>query len=809
MEKRSAVSFGTVEVTVGIISLIGLYIISRTSYPVFHTLAELFSIIIGFGLFMLIWNSRRFIDNNYLVFISIAYLFVAGFDLIHTLAYKGMDVFAGYGANLPTQLWIAARYAESLALLAAPFYIHRRLRTNVVLTGFTALFSLLLATIFAGVFPDCYLEGSGLTPFKIASEYIISVILLCSLILLIRKREGFDREVLVLITLSIIATIGSELAFTFYVGVYDLSNLVGHYLKIISFYLIYKAVIETGLTKPYNLMFRNLKQNEEALGKARDRAQHYLDLVGGFMVALNADQTVAMINRRGCKILGYEAPEIIGKKWFDTFVPERLRDSVKDVFSRLMAGEVQENRVFENPVVTRSGEERIILWQNSVLREEEGRITGTLSSGEDITDRKRAEEELRAHKDHLEALVDERTAELQRINEQLHREITHRTEVERALRKSSREIYDLYNHAPCGYHSLDRDGVFVQINDTELHWLGYTREEVIGKLNYADLLTPQSRDVFRNHFPRFKVRGWDRDIEFEMVRKDGSLLPVLLSATAVTDDNGEFIMSRSTSYDITERRKAEEDIRRLNEQLERRVVERTADLEAANKELEDFTYTVSHDLRAPLRAIDGFSRMLLKAEGNNLTDDTQRKLNVIRNNVLRMGQLIDDLLAFSRLGRTAMSLAPVDMEGLVQETWNDLCTIDDGHQKELRIGALPQAFGDRTLVRQVLSNLLSNAVKYSHSKGRAVVEIGGEDNGGDTLYYVRDNGVGFDMCYYDKLFGVFQRLHSDEEFEGTGVGLAIVKRIVHRHGGTVWAEGKVNEGAVFYFTLPGKTGRAI
>ncbi|MHB9096705.1 MAG: MASE3 domain-containing protein, partial [Syntrophales bacterium] len=491
MEKRSAVSFSAIEVTLGVISLIGLYVVSRFSYPVFHMLAELFSIVIGFGLFMLIWNSRRFIDNNYLVFISIAYLFIAGLDLIHALAYKGMDVFAGYGTNLPTQLWIAARYAESLALLTAPFYINRRLRTNVVLAGFAALFSLLLAAIFSGVFPDCYVDGRGLTPFKIASEYVISAILLCSLILLLRKREGFDREVLVLITLSIVTTIGSELAFTFYVGVYDLSNLVGHYLKIISFYLIYKAVIETGLTKPYNLMFRNLKQKEEALEKERDRAQSYLDLVGGFMVALNTDQTVAMINRRGCEILGYEAPEIMGKNWFDTFVPERMRDGVKDVFSGLMAGDVPEHQAFENPVVTRSGEERIISWQNSVLRAEEGRITGTLSSGEDITDRKRAEEELRAHKDHLEALVDERTAELQRINERLQREIAHRTDAEKALRKSSLEIYDLYNHAPCGYHSLDKDGVFVQINDTELQWLGYARGEVIGKLKYVDLITPR------------------------------------------------------------------------------------------------------------------------------------------------------------------------------------------------------------------------------------------------------------------------------------------------------------------------------
>jgi PAS domain S-box-containing protein len=375
-------------------------------------------------------------------------------------------------------------------------------------------------------------------------------------------------------------------------------------------------------------------------------------------------------------------------------------------------------------------------------------------------------------------------------------------DAEQALRKSSREIYDLYNHAPCGYHSLDKDGIFVQINDTELRWLGYAREEIIGTVKYDDLLTPRSRELFRSNFQLFKVRGWISDMEFEMVRKDGSILPVLLSATTVTDNNGEFIMSRATSYDITERRKAEEDIRRFNEQLEKKVIDRTRDLEAANKELEDFTYTVSHDLRTPLRAIDGFSRMLLRDEGNNLTENTQRKIDVIRDNVQRMGRLIDDLLALSRLGRTTMSLSSVDMEKLVNETWNDLCAIDDGHRKELQMWPLPGFFGDRALVRQVLANLLSNAVKYSRPKGRAIIEIGGKDSGDEILYYVKDKGVGFDMRYYDKLFGAFQRLHSDEEFEGTGVGLAIVRRIVHRHGGTVWAEGKVDEGAVFYFTLP-------
>ncbi|MBE0558245.1 MAG: PAS domain-containing sensor histidine kinase, partial [Proteobacteria bacterium] len=254
MKKPSAVSFGLGEAAVGTISLVLLYVISRYSYTLFHMIGELFSIVIGFSLFMLTWNSRRIIDNNYLIFIGIAFFFVAGVDLVHTLAYKGMDIFAGYGTNLPTQLWIAARYLESLSLLAAPFVIRRALRTDITFTGYAVLTTVLLASIFGGLFPDCHTEGVGLTRFKVVSEYLISAILLCSLLVLLANRGAFDRDVLVLLALALIATIGSELAFTFYVGVFDFSNLVGHYLKIIAFYLIYKAVIETGLAKPYTLM---------------------------------------------------------------------------------------------------------------------------------------------------------------------------------------------------------------------------------------------------------------------------------------------------------------------------------------------------------------------------------------------------------------------------------------------------------------------------------------------------------------------------------------------------------------------------
>jgi hypothetical protein len=256
------------------LALFGLYLTSLHSYLLFHSLAEIFSIVVACAIFMIAWNSRQFLDNNYLLFIGIAYLFVGGFDLLHTLAYKGMGVLPRYGANLPTQLWIVTRYIESLSLLIAPVFIGRKLRPGLILAGYSLVTAVVLATIFYWrIFPDCFVEGVGLTPFKKISEYVISVILAGSIALLVRKQKAFDRHVLRLLVASILLTIAAELAFTFYVSVYGISNLFGHFCKIISFYLIYKAIIETGLRKPYDLLFRDLKQSEEAQREARDELE--------------------------------------------------------------------------------------------------------------------------------------------------------------------------------------------------------------------------------------------------------------------------------------------------------------------------------------------------------------------------------------------------------------------------------------------------------------------------------------------------------------------------------------------------------
>ncbi|MEW6689032.1 MAG: ATP-binding protein [Pseudomonadota bacterium] len=375
----------------------------------------------------------------------------------------------------------------------------------------------------------------------------------------------------------------------------------------------------------------------------------------------------------------------------------------------------------------------------------------------------------RARRAELEHRVRERTAELE---------------------QTSRALEDLYDNAPCGYHSVDAEGRFVRMNATWLAWLGYRREEVVGKLRHPDIMTPQSAELFRTKwFPLFREQGWLKEVEFEYVRKDGSTFPGLISGSSIRDKDGRFVMSRSTVIDITERKRIEAELQALNAQLQ-----------AVNRELESFSYSVSHDLRAPLRAVDGYALMLAEDYGSKLDDEGRRLLGVVRASAAQMGRLIDDLLQFSQVGRRPLAAAPLDMRALAGEVAAELGPAFPQARIEMR--ELPPAVGDRALLRHVWMNLIGNALKYSARVPAPRVEIGGHADGAEALYWVRDNGAGFDMRYKDKLFNVFQRLHREDEFEGTGVGLAIVQRVILRHGGRVWAEGVVGKGACFSFALP-------
>jgi PAS domain S-box-containing protein len=289
------------------------------------------------------------------------------------------------------------------------------------------------------------------------------------------------------------------------------------------------------------------------------------------------------------------------------------------------------------------------------------------------------------------------------------------------------------------------------------------------------------------------------DGKTETARRDVSAGELFFSQTITYIPEAKRLRVYST--DITERKAAEQKVHQLNSELEERVIKRTGELEAANKELEAFSYSISHDLRAPLRAVNGFAGIVLEDFGPQLPEEGRGYLERIRAGAVRMGVLIDDLLAFSRLSRQSVNRQAVNSTRIVNEVLDELKPQREGRQIEIKIGELPECHGDAGLLQQIWANLISNAIKYTRGREPAIIEIGCAQENGEDVFFVRDNGAGFDMQYANKLFGVFQRLHRDDQFEGTGVGLAIVQRIVHRHGGRVWAQAEENRGATFYFTI--------
>ena len=498
----------TLALIVGFLIIAGLYATSLYSYLLFHTLIELFSIVVSLVIFVLAWNTRQVQENHYLLFLGVALLFTGALELLHTLAYKGFGVFPKYDANLPTQLWIAFRYLAAFTFLIAPLFIARKLDVPKMIAVYALVTSLLIGAIFLDLFPECFIEGRGLTPFKIYSEYVIILMFLAGLGLLIRNRESFDRTVLRLMALAIVASVLSELSFTQYVSVFGPANMIGHFFLLASVACIYKAIVVTGMVEPARLLFRNLKLSEEKVS-------------------------------------------------------------------------------------------------------------------------------------------------------------------------------------------------------------------------------------------------------------------------------------------------------RLNEELSESVVK----LEAANRELEAFSYSVSHDLRAPLRHISGFASCLSEDYASRLDEQGKDYLARIQRGADKMSWLIDDMLRLSQISRQEMNRGDVNLSKIASSVVKELRETNPGRNVDINVMEGLGAAADLRLMEIVMSNLLGNAWKFTSKTENAQIEFGvmseniGQSGHIGPIFYVRDNGSGFNPEFSEKMFLPFRRLHSDKDFEGTGIGLAIVERTIRRHGGRIWAESEVGKGATVYFTL--------
>ena len=378
-----------------------------------------------------------------------------------------------------------------------------------------------------------------------------------------------------------------------------------------------------------------------------------------------------------------------------------------------------------------------------------------------------------------------------------------RIRAEEQERKSEEKYRNIFNNAVEGIYQTTIKGRLHRSNPSFARMFGYRSPEEmtasVASMGGQVYANPEDRKRLLELLK--KSDGLVRNFEVEVIHKQGSRFWVSVNARMMQTDDGAPRFIEGTCIDISERKTAEEEIRKLNENLEQRVLERTKQLEEANKELEAFSYTVSHDLRTPVRALNGYANMINEDYGQVLDHEGKRLLSVIAENATKMGRLIDDLLAFSRLGRQEMSVTKIDMTAMARSVFLELCQEKDPEKIQFRLQEIPMAFGDPSLLRQVWVNLIGNAIKYSSRKPVQIIEIGCSVSENESVFYVKDNGAGFNMAYAAKLFGVFQRLHSDKDFEGTGVGLAIVQRIIHRLNGRVWAEGKVGEGATFFFTL--------
>jgi PAS domain S-box-containing protein len=535
-------------------------------------------------------------------------------------------------------------------------------------------------------------------------------------------------------------------------------------------------VYEAGEQRVIQCNIRDITQRkwaEDALPKAGALQNAIFNSANFSSIATDARGVIQLFNVGAERMLGYAAADVMNKITpADISDPQEVIARAKALSAELAtpitpgfeALVFKASRgiedIYELTYIRKDGSRFPAVVSVTALRDEQDGIIGYLLIGTDNTARKQAADEAVAH---LAAIV--------------------QCSEDAIIGKDLRGIVTSWN--------LGAEKAF-----------GYSAREMVGQ-SIARIIPPECQQEEAEILGRI-LRG-ENVLHFETarLRKDGSRIEVSLAVSAIKDSAGKLVGASKVARDITERKQAQEKIRQLNIELERRVAERTAQLEAANKELESFSYSVSHDLRAPLRHVMGFANLLQKEAGPSLSEEGLSHLTTIFQAAERMGELIDDLLAFSRAGRVALQKTGVNLNELVRETLGGFQAETKERNIVWQIHPLPEVRADHNLLRQVLANLIANAVKFTGARARAKIEIGcAPEANGETVIFVRDNGAGFDPKYASKLFGVFQRLHSASEFEGTGIGLANVQRIIRRHGGRTWAEGVVNGGATFYFSIP-------
>jgi PAS domain S-box-containing protein len=688
-------------------------------------------------------------------------------DFLHTMSYKGITIFQGYGTNLPTQLWIAARYVQSLSFLIAPLFLWRNLKLRFVFLGYLIACSLLLMSVFYWkVFPVCFIEDTGLTAFKIISEYVICLILLFSIALLFSNRTRFDRSVLIWISSSITFTILSEVSFTIYVDAYSLSNMVGHFFKIMSFWCIYKALIETALKKPFTLLFRELKQSEQKYQSL------FTYMINGFAyhkVIFDSegnpvDYVFLEVNEAFEKLTGLTKRDIIGKRV--TEVLPGIENDPGNWIGRY--GRIATTGGWDR---IEEYETRLNRWYSIIVFSHEKGYFATVF--EDVTQRKKAEETLIKTKENLEAVFKEQTIELLRTNELLQ---------------------TIIDHIPVMLFICDSRDKVRLINKEFESLIGQQIEE-IGSMDLMKACHPENcthEEMWA--YMKDARPGW-RD--FMLKTREGKDLDISWASVRLSD--GSII---GIGIDITERKRAAEKLANYMEQLE-----------LSNKELQEFAFVASHDLQEPLRKIRTFGEMLVSKFNNSLAETGRDYVDRMQKASIRMQRLIDSLLTYSRISTKANPFSNVNLNEAVKEALANLEIRISETNALVDLSELPTIEADSEQMIQLFQNLVANALKFCRNDEPPRIRIYSQEAKKETFYkppayviYIEDNGIGFEEKYIDRIFNPFQKLHGRDLYEGEGMGLAICKKIVARHKGVITAKSALAKGSVFILTLPARQG---
>ncbi len=538
--------------------------------------------------------------------------------------------------------------------------------------------------------------------------------------------------------------------------------------QVLSFSIV--PVTEMGYVNFYGRDVTERRQAEETLRNERLLLRTLIDNIPDSIYSKDLTYRKTLANLTEIRYLGAESEaEVVAKDDFEFYPQELAEKFLADDQTVLQTGQPVLNR--EEYLPDKDGQKRWLLSSKLPLRDKDGRIIGLVGIGRDITERKQAEEELANVKTMLESAFEQTPIPMVLVSMP--------DAVLRIVNRACREFLGVLDEpTPAGQSLLD----------FKPSYLDYDAKGNLTPLSEAPLALALQGQRTLNQ-------------ERRLVTKDGTSRWSQVSANPIYNTRGNLIAAYLVLYDITERKRAEAEIQNLNADLEQRVRDRTLQLETSNKELEAFSYSISHDLRAPLRGIDGWSMALLEDYGAQLDEQAHVYLDRVRSETQHLGHLIDDMLQLSRLTRAEMLKEPVDLSALAQSIVERLQQDEPQRQVEFDIQSGLTAEGDANLLEAVLVNLLGNAFKFTTKQAEARIEFGQTESQGQRAFFVRDNGAGFDMAYAKKLFGAFQRMHKATEFPGTGIGLATVQRIIHRHGGRIWAEAEVNHGATFYFTL--------